>query len=95
MLGRKPPAALYKFHSHLVNLAKKNSVCLIDDMLSNPWSIDKIKDKDSILEYYLNAVKGIGEGITEIFSTRKAKERRENAMDQESMSTRYSKAERF
>lgn len=67
MLGRKPPAALYKFHSHLVNLAKKNGVCLIDDMLSNPWSIDKIKDKDSILEYYLNAVKGIGEGITEIF----------------------------
>lgn len=66
-LGRKVPSVLLKFHAHLVNKALKQKVMLIDDLITNPWDMNKITSREVLFDYYLNAVRNCGEGITELF----------------------------
>lgn len=66
-LGRKVPSVLLKFHAHLVNKALKQKVMLIDDLITNPWDMNKITSREMLFDYYLNAVRNCGEGITELF----------------------------
>ena len=40
---------------------------MLDDLVSNPWSIDRIKDYETLRQYYINAVDNCIDGITEIF----------------------------
>ncbi len=65
--GGKAPAALILAHRILVNDAKHYDVSLLDDMFSNPYPIRKIKSYDSLRTYYINELKKITPGITEMF----------------------------
>lgn len=40
---------------------------MLDDLVSNPWSMEKIKTYENLREYYLNTVDNCIDGITEIF----------------------------
>lgn len=40
---------------------------MLDDLVFNPWSMGKIKDYETLRQYYLNAVGNCIDGVTEIF----------------------------
>lgn len=65
--GGKAPLPLILAHRILIEVAKHYDVCLIDDMFSSPYSIKKIKSYDSLREYYINELKNLSPGITEVF----------------------------
>ena len=66
-LGMKIPAPVVKIQQMIVRSAEKRGVKLLDDLVSNPWSMDKIKDYDTLRKYYLDAVDNCIDGVTEIF----------------------------
>lgn len=66
-MGTKIPAPVIKIQQMIVHSAEKRGVKLLDDLVSNPWSMDKIKDYDTLREYYLDAVDNCIDGVTEIF----------------------------
>jgi len=66
-LGRKTPAPVIYAHSVLIKIATRYDVCLLDDMLSNPYSINKIKSYEDLRDYYINELNKINPGITEVF----------------------------
>ena len=51
----------------IVNSAEKRGVSLLDDLVSNPWTMDRIKDYETLRKYYLDAVDNCLEGVTEMF----------------------------
>ena len=55
------------FFNHIVSEGTKRGVKLLDDLISNPWSMSRIKDYETLRKYYIDALDGIGEGITEMF----------------------------
>lgn len=65
-LGRKLPGIGF-LHGQVLAAARRRGVLLLDDMISNPYSIRKIKTYENLRVYYLDALKCIGEGVTEIF----------------------------
>lgn len=54
-------------HSAVVTLASIMGVGLIDNMISNSQRPLEIKSQEALEDYYIKAVAGIGEGITELF----------------------------
>ena len=40
---------------------------MLDDLVSNPWSIKRIKDYNTLEKYYLDAIDNCIDGITEMF----------------------------
>lgn len=66
-LGRKVPKPVLMLHSHIVALGEKAGVRMLDDLVSNPYSINKIKGYDELRQYYLDAVDNCCCGITEMF----------------------------
>ena len=40
---------------------------MLDDLVSNPWSIKRIKDYNTLEKYYLDAIDNCIDGVTEIF----------------------------
>ncbi len=66
-INMKLPVAVAKIQSVLVKSAEKRGVKLIDDLVSNPWGIDKIKNYETLRRYYLNAVDNCIDGVTEMF----------------------------
>ncbi len=66
-IGMKIPAPVAKIQQMIVRSAEKRGVKLLDDLVSNPWSMDKIKDYDTLRKYYLDAVDNCIDGVTEIF----------------------------
>lgn len=65
-LGRKLPGIGF-LHGRVLAAAQRRGVRLPDDMISNPYSIKKIKTYENLRGYYLDALKNIGEGVTEFF----------------------------
>ena len=63
----KIPTPIVKIQQMIVHTAEKRGVKLLDDLVSNPWSMDKIKDYDTLKKYYLDAVDNCIDGVTEIF----------------------------
>lgn len=51
-------------HAHIVKLAEKYGVILIDDLISNPW---RTGAEEALRDYYISAIKELRPGITEIF----------------------------
>ena len=51
----------------IVNAGKKRGVKMLDDLVSNPFSMDKIKSYNTLETYYLDAVDNCIDGVTEIF----------------------------
>jgi len=54
-------------HKFVLSRAKRYGVELIDDMISNPYPIDKIDGYKSLEDYYLDKVRNLKEGVTELF----------------------------
>lgn len=51
----------------IVHAGEKRGVKLLDDLVSNPWSMDRIKDYNTLEKYYLDAVDRCIDGVTEMF----------------------------
>lgn len=63
----KIPKPILKLQNAIVRSGEKRNVQMLDDLVSNPYSMERIKTYDSLREYYLNAVDNCIDGITEIF----------------------------
>lgn len=66
-IGMKIPSPVVKLQQMIVHSAEKRDVKLLTDLVSNPWPMDRIRDYDTLRNYYLNAVDNCLDGITEIF----------------------------
>lgn len=66
-LNRRVPSVLVLAHKMIVNTAKHYDLCLPDDIISNPYSIKKIKTYDALRAYYVDQIKNMAPGITEVF----------------------------
>lgn len=66
-LGMKIPKPLVMLQNAIVRSGEKRGVKLLDDLVSDPRSMERIKDYETLREYYLNAVDNCIDGITEIF----------------------------
>lgn len=66
-LGRRVPEAIKKYQQMIVLSGEKRGVKMLDDLVSNPWSISRIKDYNTLEKYYLNAVDNCIDGVTELF----------------------------
>ena len=66
-IGMKMPAPVVKIQQMIVDSAEKRGVKLLTDLVSNPWSMEKINDYDTLRKYYLDAVDNCVDGVTEIF----------------------------
>lgn len=66
-LGMKIPKPVVAFQRAIVKSGEKRDVKMLDDLVSNPWSMDKIKDYDTLRKYYLDAVDNCIDGVTEMF----------------------------
>lgn len=66
-IGMKIPKPLMSVFDMLVSSAEKRGVKLLDDLVSNPWSIKNIPNYEAIRDYYLNAVDNCVDGVTEMF----------------------------
>ncbi len=66
-IGMKIPKPLMGVFDMLVSSAEKRGVKLLDDLVSNPWSISKIDSYETLRDYYLDAVDNCIDGVTEMF----------------------------
>ncbi len=66
-IGMKIPSPIVKIQQMIVTSAEKRGVKLLDDLVSDPRPIDRIKDYDTLRKYYLDAVDNCLDGVTEIF----------------------------
>lgn len=66
-LGMKIPKPVIALQNAIVRSGEKRGVQMLDDLVSNPWSTDRIKDYETLRQYYINAVDNCIDGITEIF----------------------------
>ncbi len=66
-LGMKIPEPIIKIQKAIVRSGEKRKVKMLDDLVSNPYSMAHIKNYETLREYYLKAVDNCIEGITEIF----------------------------
>lgn len=64
---KKVPKPIIAFQKAIVNQGLKRGVRLLDDLVSNPWSADKITDCDTLKKYYLDAIDNCSYGVTEFF----------------------------
>ena len=66
-LGCKIPNILKTYQQMIVRAGEKRGVKMLDDLVSNPWSIKRIKDYNTLEKYYLDAIDNCIDGITEMF----------------------------
>ncbi|MGN1124262.1 MAG: ChbG/HpnK family deacetylase [Eubacterium sp.] len=66
-LGRSVPEIIKRYQQMIVHAGEKRGVQMLDDLVSNPWSMDRIKDYNTLEKYYLDAVDSCIDGITEMF----------------------------
>ena len=66
-LGRSVPEIVKKYQQMIVRAGEKRGVRMLDDLVSNPWSISRIGDYNTLEKYYLDAVDNCIDGVTEMF----------------------------
>lgn len=66
-LGRNLPSAAMSIINAIVRQGEKRNVKMLDDLVSNPWGMDRITGYDVLRDYYLNAVDNCIDGVTEMF----------------------------
>lgn len=66
-LERKVPSAAAAVLGRIAERGAKMNVQMPDDIVSNPWSFERIKNYDVLRDYYLNAVDNCIDGVTEMF----------------------------
>ncbi len=65
--GRNVPKIVVDFQKMIVRAGEKRGVKMLDDLVSNPWSMNRIKDYNTLEKYYLDAVDNCIDGVTEMF----------------------------
>ncbi len=66
-LGFRVPPPIYRLHRHIVSVGDRLGVRQLDDLVSNPQSVEAIGDYDHLRRWYLDAVDQCEEGVTEFF----------------------------
>ena len=66
-LGRRLPEPALRLQKMLVACGERRGVRMPDDVVSNPWSMARIRDYETLRRYYLDAVDAAGPGVTEMF----------------------------
>lgn len=66
-LGRKLPSVALSVINAIVRQGEKRNVKMLDDLVSNPWNMDRITNYDVLRNYYINAVDNCIDGVTEMF----------------------------
>lgn len=66
-IGRSVPGVVKKYQQMIVNAGEKRGVKMPDDVVSNPWSMSRIGDFNTLEKYYLDAVENCIDGVTEMF----------------------------
>lgn len=66
-LGRKLPSAALSVINAIVRQGEKRNVKMLDDLVSNPWGMDRITGYEVLRDYYINAVDSCIDGVTEMF----------------------------
>lgn len=66
-LGRNLPKAVYSLQQMIVKKGTERNVKMLDDLISNPWGMDKITGYDVIRNYYLDCLDNLQDGVTEMF----------------------------
>lgn len=66
-IGRRLPSPALKILNTVVKKGEEKGVKMLDDLVSNPWSIERIQSYENLREYYLNAVDNCIDGVTEMF----------------------------
>lgn len=66
-LERKIPNILKTYQQMIVRAGEKRGIKMLDDLVSNPWSMQRIKDRNTLEKYYLDAIDNCIDGITEMF----------------------------
>lgn len=66
-LGRSIPEIIKKYQQMIVRAGEKRGVKMLDDLVSNPWSMSRIGDFNNLEKYYLDAVDNCIDGVTEMF----------------------------
>lgn len=66
-IGRKIPKAVLKVFETIVRKGENRNVKMLDDLVSNPWGMDRIKSYKVLRDYYIDAVDNCIDGITEMF----------------------------
>ncbi len=61
------PAVLKKLQKMIVHAGEVRGVKMLDDLVSNPWSMERIGTYEVLQKYYLDAVDNCMEGVTEMF----------------------------
>lgn len=65
--GGKVPAIVKAAHKIVLSISKHYKVRLIDDMISNPYKLEDIPSYKALEDYYVDKIKNIKEGVTELF----------------------------
>lgn len=66
-LGRKVPDLVYRLHRHIVSVGEQLGVKQLDDLVSNPQSVEALGDYEHLRRWYLDAVDQCDDGVTEFF----------------------------
>lgn len=66
-LGFRVPPPVYRLHRHIVSVGEQLGVRQLDDLVSNPQSVETIGDYNHLRRWYLDAVDQCAEGVTEFF----------------------------
>lgn len=66
-LGMKIPMPVARLQKMIVKSADKRGVRLLDDLVSNPRSMERIGNYENLRKYYLDAVDNCIDGVTEMF----------------------------
>ena len=66
-LGIRLPKPLTGIFDMIVRQGEKRNVSMLDDLVSNPWSIERINDYETLRAYYIDAVDNCVDGVTEMF----------------------------
>ncbi|MGN0458635.1 MAG: ChbG/HpnK family deacetylase [Eubacterium sp.] len=66
-LGRNVPQIIKRYQQMIVRSGEKRGVKMLDDLVSNPWSISRIGSRNTLEKYYLDAVDNCIDGVTEMF----------------------------
>lgn len=66
-LNMKVPKPVELLQKAIVSSGEKRGIKMLDDLVSNPWSMDRIGDYDTLRDYYLKAIDNCIDGVTEMF----------------------------
>ena len=66
-LGKAPPSVILKLHKMLADKAAGYGVRLIDDLISNPWNMERIGNYETLRRWYLDSLDSCADGVTEMF----------------------------